>query len=58
MQEQGNTWNMELVGLPENANGEDLEELTVEAKTKRNTQELNQNNKNMHIKSTKTYICE
>ena len=46
------TWNMEFVGLPQNTNGEDLEELKVEAKTKR-TKEFNQNNKNRHIKSTK-----
>ena len=45
---------MELVGLPENTNGEDLEELAVKAKTKRTTQEFNQNNKNKH-KSTKIY---
>ena len=37
---------MELVGLPENTNGEDLEELAVKAKT--TTQEFNQNNKNRH----------
>ena len=48
------TWNMEFVGLPQNTNGEDLEELKVEAKAKRTTQEFNQNNKNRHIKSTKT----
>ena len=29
------TWNMEFVGLPQNTNGEDLEELKVEAKAKR-----------------------
>ena len=39
---------MELVGLPENTNDEDLEELAVKAKTKRTTQEFNQNNKNRH----------
>ena len=48
---------MKLVGLPENTNGEDLEELAVEAKTKRTTQEFNQNNKNRHIESTKIYIA-